>query len=133
MNVMPTKAATWKGREILDPEDIKDLEMRASIHEFHDGLERHNAEHKAYVDYRRDKLFDAAAHHYRGVKSAHGIGDLDTARKHGALYVLALKELNHDDPINPPDEVKKRAENPDKELHKFSSHPGDYYSLPKEK
>lgn len=132
-SVMPINTATWKGRSILDPEDVDDLETRAAIHEFHSGDQRHNAEDRAYVDYRRDKLFDAGAHHLRGIKAAHAIGDTDTARKHGVLFALALKQLGHEDVLNPPKEIKERSENSDKPYHSFKAHPGDFYSLPKEK
>ena len=57
---MAQKAATWKGREILDPEDEKDLETRSAINEFHDGSPRHEAEEKAHKDYKKDKIAAAA-------------------------------------------------------------------------
>lgn len=130
---MPINTAKWKGRDILDPEDVDDLETRSAIHEFHGSIPRHEAEEKAHQDYRNDKLMDSAAHHLRGIKAAHTIGDIDTAKKHGLLYILALKQLNHEDALNPPDKVKERSENSDKPYHSFKAHPGDYYSLPKEK
>ena len=45
---------------------------------------------------------------------------------------MALKELNHDDLLNPPKEVLDHAENAGEELHRFKAHAGDYYVLPKE-
>ena len=130
---MPINTAKWKNRDILDPEDVDDLDMRAAVHEFHGSIPRHEAEEKAHQDYRNDKIMDSAAHHLRGIKSAHAIGDVETAKKHGAMYVLALKQLGHEDALNPPDKVRERSENPGKEFSHFKAHPGDYYSLPKEK
>jgi hypothetical protein len=131
---MPPKMAhKWLGQyDILDPEDEKDLETRASISEFHDSLPRHEAEEKAHKDYKRDKVIEAASHHLRGLKSAHAIGDIETAKKHGTMFALALKELKHEDPLNPPDEVKDRASNSGETFHHFKAHKGDYYTLPKE-
>jgi hypothetical protein len=122
----------WKDRDILDEADKDDLETRAAIKEFHDRMPRHEAEEKAHDDYKKDKIYQAAGHHLKGVKAAHAIGDIDTAKKHGVLYKLALNELGHKDHLDPPKEVLNYSDNAKDELHKFKSHIGDYYVLPKE-
>jgi|ERR1700690_271851 len=125
-------APQWKGREILDPEDEKDLEVRSAIHEFSSKLPRHEAEEKAHNDYKRDKVIESAAHHLKGLKAAHAVGDIETARKHGICYKLAMDELGHKDLLSPPDEVTDKAKNSSDEIHHFKSHKGDYFTLPKE-
>src|SRR5690349_1343683 len=120
--------AKWKDRDILDPADKDDLETRAAIHQFHDALPSHEAEEKAHEGYKRDKLIEAAAHHLKGLTSSHAVGDMETAKKHGLLYKLALKELKHDDHLNPPEEVMDKVKNSKEELHKFKAHIGDYFS-----
>ena len=129
---MPKVAHQWKGRDILDPDDEKDLETRSAIAEFHDTLPRHLAEEKAHKDYTRDKVIDSAAHHLKGLRSAHAVGDMDTAQKHGLMYKLAMEHLGHKDLLAPPDEVMDRMNNSGEEIHKWKAHPGDYYTLPKE-
>lgn len=119
----------WLGRKIISNDDHDDLETRAAIHTFHSGLPRHEAEEKAYQDYKRDKLIDSASHHLKGLKAAHAIGDLTAAKKHGMMYMLALKGLKHDDGMNPPKEVLDRHENMPKEFQKFKAHPADLYLI----
>lgn len=125
--------AEWLGRPILDKDDYEDLEQRAAIHQFHHNIPRHEAEDKAYEDYRLDKITDAAAHHLKSLKSAHAVGDMEIAKKHGIMYRLALKELKHDDHLNPPPDVVERHKNMGEDLHRFRAHKGDFYLLPKDK
>lgn len=118
---------------ILDPEHSHDLETRAAIHEFLNRHPRHIAEQKAHEDYRKEKLTESAAHHLNGIHSAHSVGDTTTAKKHGVMYSLAMKELGHDPVGEVPSEVSTKAKNMSitDPVHKFKASKGDVFSLPK--
>jgi hypothetical protein len=96
---------------------------------------RHEAEKAAHDEYVKDQLEEAAAHHHTGVKMAHAAGDMESAKKHGMMYVLAMKQLGHDSVGEVPAEIKAKAKNmaATKPLHKFKAHKGDAFSLPETK
>lgn len=128
MDAKPTPM--WLKRfPIVDQEHVPDLEQRAAIHEFGGKIPRHAAEEKAYQDYRHDQLVEAGAHHLVGMKAAHAAGATDQATKHGAMYVLALRALGHDNTISPPDEVATKAANTPSDVYHFKAHKGDAYSI----
>lgn len=120
----------WLGRPINKDDDTHDLETRAAIHEFSDKLPRHEAEGKAYESYVRDSRLQAAAHHLSGMKAAQGAGQMDEARKHGALYETHLKALGLN-PVGPvPHEVQSKVGAPDSEqLYRFKGHGGDRFAI----
>lgn len=120
----------WLGKTILSPDHAHDLERAAAIHEFGHGMLRHEAEKKAYDDYVRDQRLSAMAHHYQGMKAAYGLGDMDEARKHGAMYELHAKSLgfNPTDPV-PPEVVAKMPSLQDRKVYKFKTHGGDAFAL----
>ncbi len=131
----------WMGKyPVLDTTDISgarphedDLEMRAAINEHHHKMPRHEAEKKAWEDYRREQIVTTAAHHYNGMKASAAAGSEEDAKKHGLMYLLALKHLGHDDPVRPPDEVLERAKNSSSnEVGKFKAHKGDVFTMPEE-
>jgi hypothetical protein len=122
---------SWNGRTILDPDHAHELERESAIHEFGGKFPRHEAEGRAYSQYRRKQLAIAAAHHLRGAKAAQALGDMEEAQKHGSLYALHLKELGHESVGPIPDEVRHHLDKTDsKEKHyKFKHHPGDSFLL----
>ena len=122
--------AHWQGRPIADAEDVHALEQRSAIHEFNDKMPRAEAEDHAYSDYVKDRRLDAAAHHLAGMKAAHGVGDMDEARKHGVMYELHVKALG----LNPhgpvPHEVSARLSSMEQGgIYRFKPHKGDIYAL----
>ncbi len=141
---MPAKLSQmpmWQGKyPILDTSDAAstrpqedDLEMRAAINEHHHKMPRHVAEEKAYADYRREQIVNTAAHHYNGMKASAAVGQMDHAKKHGVMYLLALKQLGHKDPVRPPEEVLERAKNtPSESIGRFKAHKADVYTMPPE-
>jgi hypothetical protein len=127
-------APQWLGRyPMVDADHINDLETRAAVNEFGGKMPRHAAEQKAHEDYRKDQLHEAAAHHLVGMKAAHAAGDHDSAQKHGAMYVLALKALGLDNTVDPPPEVANKAKNTPAEVYRFKPHKGDSFALPAKK
>ena len=129
---MITINSEWNSRPILNEDDKDDLDTRSAIHMFHHNLPRHEADEKAYQDYKRDKLIEGAAHHLRGLTSSHSIGDKKTAAKHGIIFKKILQELKHDDHLNPPKEVMEKFKNNSESFHQFRAHPADYYLISKE-
>jgi hypothetical protein len=136
-----TQMPMWQGKyPVLDTTDISgarphedDLEMRAAINEHHHKLPRHEAEAKAYADYRREQVVTAAAHHYVGIKASAAAGNKEAARKHGLMYLFALKQLGHNDPVRPPEEVMEKIKNtPSDEIGRFKAHKGDVFTVPPE-
>ncbi len=131
----------WQGKyPVLDTADVSgarphedDLEMRAAINEHHHKMPRHEAEKKAWEDYRREQVINTAAHHYVGMKASHAAGKMEDAKKHGVMYLLALRHLGHNDPVRPPEEVLERAKNtPSEDVGRFKAHKGDVYTMPPE-
>lgn len=120
----------WLDRHpVLDPNHVHDLETRAAIHEFHNKLPRMAAEDKAFQEYVRDRHTDAAAHHLAGVKAAHAVGDMESARKHGALYNMHMEALGHDPMAAPPPDIASRLRDQPPQVYKFKPHKGDLYAL----
>jgi hypothetical protein len=120
----------WLDRyPVVDADHLHDLEQRAAINEFHRKMPRHVAEQTAHDDYRKDQLVEAAAHHLVGMKAAHGAGDMESAKKHGAMYMLACKALGHND-LEPPPEVAVKAKHTPAQVYKFRAHKGDAFVLP---
>lgn len=124
-------APKWKGRyPIMDTAHEGELETMASINQHHYGMEPSKAEEKAWNDYRREQLVEAAAHHLTGMKASHAAGNMEASRKHALMYGLALRQLGHKDLATPPDEVLKASKNtPSEEIGKFKAHKADAYSL----
>jgi hypothetical protein len=125
-------APRWKGRyPMVDTADEQDLEMRSAINQMVHRMPAPQAEAKAHEDYKHDKIVEAAAHHLNGMTASHAIGNDEAARKHGAMYVLAMKALNHKDLVTPPDEVASKAKNATEgTIARFKSHKGDLFTVP---
>lgn len=133
-NKVLDSAPKWLGKyPVVDADHLQDLETRAAIEEFGHKKPRHEAEAKAHDDYRRDQLSDAAAHHLVGLTAAHAAGASDDAKKHAAMYGVALNALGHEDVMNPPPEVTSKAKHTPAEVYKFRAHKGDAFALPEHK
>lgn len=127
---MDNKSAKWLDKyDILDPDHVQELETSAAIGEFHSKKPRHEAEDEAYDKYKRSKLVESAAHHLVGTKAAYAAGDKETAKKHAAMMMLALKGIGHDNPLDPPPEVLDKAKNTPASITKFRAHPGDAFTV----
>lgn len=125
-----SQAPDWNGRPILDAEHHTDLEQRASIHEFQDKLPRHEAEEKAHHSYRREHHLQGAAHHLLGMKAAHSMGNLEESKKHGAMYALHAKALGFDPYGEPPPDIRRLAEDPERQkIYRFKAHKSDLFLL----
>lgn len=125
---------TWLDRyPIVDPGHADHLNTLAALHELHGGLPKSKAEDAAHEEYKKDQLHDAAAHHLVGMKAALGAGDSDAAKKHGAMYGLAMQALGHPIVGEPPPEVANKAKNLDHKVYNFKAHKGDAFVLPTEK
>lgn len=122
---MAAEFPEWMGRRIVSKEHVGDLEHSAATHEFQHGHPRHEAERRAYEDYRRQHHLAAAAHHLQGSRSAQGSGDMDEARKHGLAYRLHLQALDMDPFDGVPEEIRALADGEAKPRHHFTAHKGD--------
>jgi hypothetical protein len=118
---------------VVDADHLQGLEQDAAIHEFGHKMPRHEAEARAHSEYRTSQLSEAAAHHLVGLTAAHAAGATDDAKKHAAMYGVALKALGHDDVMNPPPEVASKAKHTPAEVYKFRAHKGDAFALPEHK
>lgn len=131
MAYVMSRMPSWNGKyPMSDTTHSDDLQMRADIYEHMHRLPRHDAEARAHADYRKEQIAKAAAHHWNGMKAAHAAGNLESAKKHGVMYTLALHQLGHKDPMNPPPEVVEAAKDPKSEIAHFKAHPGDMFSMP---
>lgn len=119
----------WLNRyDIVDPEHVQDLETRAAIHEFGNKKPRDEAEQTAHKEYIKERRTEAAAHHLAGQKAAMAAGDRDSAEKHGILYSLHVKALDHNPIDAVPAEVANKAKDVGK-LYRFKPHKGDMFAL----
>lgn len=119
------KEHKWLDRHpVLHPDDVNDLERDAALHEFKHKKPRGKAESDAYSDYLTRVWADAAAHHLVGIRIAHAAKDKDTARKHGVLYVAAVKKMGGAPVGTPPDAVVAALEKV-KAPYKFKNHHAD--------
>lgn len=118
----------WMGKKIVHPDHIQHLEQAAAINEFHHKMPREHAETKAHNDYRLEQHTIAAAHHLQGAKAAQGAGDMESARKHGAMYEMHVRQLGHE-PVGPvPDVVRAHLDNPERtSIYKFKPHKSDIF------
>lgn len=124
----------WQGRAILHPDHGQELEARSADLEFKDRMSRDGAEAQAYREYRRRNHMAAAAHHLRGMKSAQGSGDLDEARKHGAMYEMHMGKLGEEPWREPSRELKAAMQSDDREsVHKFKAHASDQFVVDEHK
>jgi hypothetical protein len=120
------KYPQWQGRPIVAEAHVPELEHRAAILEFQDGLTRDDAEHQAHQEYLQDHHRQAAAHHLRGLRAAQASGDPSEARKHGLSYGLHLQALGHDEFDAVPKEIQDLAAADDRHGHyKFKAHRSD--------
>jgi hypothetical protein len=132
---MDTKAAPlWKDKyPISDAEHVHHLDTLSAIHEFGSKLPRHEAEEKAYEDYKKDRHIESAAHHYNGLKAAHAVGDMETAKKHAVFYSLASKSLGLNPHDEPSEEISNKAKYEPTGITKFKPHKSDLFLLNKDK
>lgn len=129
---MENKSVKWLDKyHVLHPDHINKLELEAGIREFGHKQPRHVAEDEAYKDYQTNQIKDAAAHHMVGVKASQAAGDMDSARKHGTMYVLACKALGHEPIGTPHPDITNRAKNNEHKIYKFKGHDGDSFLVTK--
>jgi hypothetical protein len=126
----------WAGRDITEADHAQDLDREAALSEFDGKMPRHEAEGKAYSEYKRTQHAKAAAHHLRGIRLAEAAGDNREGRKHGLMYQLHLQALGHE-PIGPvPKEVEQHSQGDGSEgshkVYSFKAHRGDIFVLPDE-
>ncbi len=114
----------------MDPEHADHLEVVSALNQFHRNMPEHEAEDAAHEEYRKDQLHEAAAFHLQGIKAALGADDHDSAKKHGMMYGLALKELGHDVVGEPPSEVAAKAKRLENGPYRFKAHKADLFTLP---
>ena len=120
----------WLDRHpVLHPDHVHDLENRAAINEFHHRMPRMEAEDRAFKSYVHDQHLDAATHHLAGIKAAHAAGDMESARKHGALYNMHMEALGLDPMAAPPPEIAAKLREEPPQVYKFKPHKGDLYAL----
>jgi len=130
---MSLNQPTWMGRPIAHEDHKRDLNAHSAINEFLHGMPQADAEQQAYGEYKKQNHAVAAAHHLSGMKASQGAGDLESARKHGAMYALHVKQLGLD-PYGPvPSEIQTHVADPKREkLYKFKAHKGDSFLLQNE-
>jgi len=116
----------WQNRQIFKDTHKDDLERRAALKEFEDGMPRKQAEDAAYQEYLTEHHSAAAAHHLRGLRAAQASGDIDEARIHGEAYHQHMTKLGHDSMDQVPDSIAKLVEDEGKPRHyKFKAHAAD--------
>lgn len=131
---MASAPQKWQDRVILDASHASELTQRAAELEFKERLHRDAAETQAYREYHRKHVLAAAAHHLRGLKAAQATGDMDEARKHGAMYEMHMGKLGLDPWQEPPRELKSAMTADDRSAaHKFRAHPGDTFVVEEHK
>ncbi len=126
---MPREQHKWLDKDILDPEHAHELEKAAAGFEFGDKMPRKAAEERAYREYRHENHRKSAAFHLRGMKSSHGSGDMDAARKHGAMFETHMKALGHEPWKELPADVAKHMKAADEPVHRFRAHAGDRFVI----
>lgn len=121
----------WLDRyPITHPDHAHDLEQRAAELEFNDRLPRHEAEDRAYSEYKKETHYRGAAHHLRGLRAAQSSGDREDARKHDAMLSLHAKAAGFDPYQEVPAELHQYMHSEDPEpVHKFKAHRGDMLVL----
>lgn len=122
---------TWSGRAIVHADHGPELDRAAAVYELGENkLPRSQAEERAHADYKHKQHVAAAAHHLSGMRGAAATGDLEAARKHGAMYELHCKAIGHDasGPTHP--EVAAKMFNNPAGFHKFKAHRGDLFAIP---
>lgn len=123
-------APKWKDKyPISDAEHVHHLDTLSAINEFGSKMPRHEADDKAYEQYKKDRLLESAAHHLTGLKSAHAVGDMDTAHKHAVMYSMAMKAMGHSPTGEVPDEVSNKAKHEPQSITKFKPHKSDLFTL----
>jgi hypothetical protein len=124
------KIPLWLDRHpILDPKHVDELENLASIEEFQNKLPRGQAEEAAYKKYKISRHHEAAAHHFAGMKAAHAAGDMDAARKHGALYQLHVEAVGGNAYDAPPEEVQRLVREKTHGIYRFKPHKSDLFAV----
>ena len=119
----------WLDRyEITHPDDIHSLETRAALKEWQDKLPRHEAEDKAYSDYKTKELEDACAHHYSGCQAGFAAGDTEASKRHALMLTLGLKALGHDG-IKVPEHIVNRSKHTPSKVYSFKNHKSDAFIL----
>jgi hypothetical protein len=112
------------------PEDQVELEARSAVHELGAGLDRHEAEERAYADYVAHRSSAAAAHHLAGMRAAHAAGDVGAAARHGLLYGVYMRSLGHNPNGEPPPEVAAASRSPrTARVYAFAPHSADEVAL----
>lgn len=131
-----TKTASphiWCGRPIGAAAHADDLDRMAAVNEFDpkNKQPRDVAEDNAYRQYQKNQHVQGAAHHLAGMKSAHGAGDMEGARKHSRMYEMHLKKLGHSPYEEPPPEVRAAHAKAIEAggVHEFKAHTGDSFLL----
>jgi len=127
---MADKKATlhWYGHPVKDEEHASNLDLKASVYQFHHGMDRHAAENKVKHEDRVERHQKAAAHHLDGMKAAHAVGNHEDAQQHHAMYSLHVKALGGEPGQAVPPEVAKWQGNKDKKhAYTFKGHGDDQF------
>lgn len=124
-----TTAKEWMGKPILHSSHHDQLEQDSAIHQFANGMPQDQAEARAYQDYERKHRIASAAHHLSGIKTAKAAGDLESAKKHSAMYSLHMKAMGHDPLGEPHPDVLAHMTHSPARTYKFKSAPGDVFAL----
>ncbi len=125
---MKESDTTWMGRPIHSSKDVHGLEAKAAVNEFVHGIDRRQAEQKAYDEYVRGSRLDAVRHHARGAKLANAAGDKEAATKHAVMIAVHAQALGQD-PAQAIEDAEIVGEEP--KAHKFRAHPADLFALTK--
>ena len=128
MTSMRPKLTQWHGRDILDPKQAEELDRSAAELEFGENLPRHQAEEKAYANYRRARYLEGAAHHWKGFTAASAVGD-PSSKEHKLMYDVYMRALGHNPAEAPPPEVKRLVPEANPRRAKFVPHEADQLPL----
>lgn len=111
---------------MADASHHDELQTSAAINMLQGGMPKEQAEVKAHDDYVKKQRTDALHYHAAGMKAATAIGDMDSAKKHGAMFSLHRKALG-DNPVGaPPAKAPGVSSSP---KMKFKAHPGDHFAV----
>jgi hypothetical protein len=122
---IPSKKKMWMGKPISHEDHHGELELAAALNTHALKMPKGEAEAKAYKDYTDKQSKEAAGYHLAKIKEALAAGDKESAKKHGMLYNLHMKNLGLDPMSPPPDDVLHYSAKAANSEYKFKGHSND--------
>jgi hypothetical protein len=131
---MPNITAKWLGHPIADPKHHEELEHKAGIKEFEEGLPQESAETATMHEYLLEQHLDGASHHMSQLRAHANQGNKALGNNHERMYKLHLGKLAQLDPhvygkaLNSGDthpNITAKVKNDAKASDRYNSHKSD--------